>query len=101
MNPLRGLFGRDRELAPAARVYAAKGTRPQRPIAGDVTARNSDISRHILPTSATMVGVSITIIGIVRLIETRAGVATIIDTSPRLSPSSAEHCALLLCPSHA
>ena len=42
-------------------------------------ARNSDISRHILPTSATMVGVSITIIGIVRLIETRAGVATIID----------------------
>ena len=29
--------------------------------------------------SATMVGVSITIIGIVRLIETHAGVATIID----------------------
>ena len=79
MNALRGVFGRDRELAPAARVHAPKGTRPQRPIAGDVTARNADISRHILPTSATMVGVSITIIGIVRLIETHAGVATIID----------------------
>ncbi len=43
MNALRGLFGRDRELAPAARVYAPKGTRPQHPIAGDVTVRNSDI----------------------------------------------------------
>ena len=41
--------------------------------------RTSDMSRHILPTSATMVGVCITVIGIVRLLETHAAIATIID----------------------
>jgi len=40
---------------------------------------NGDISRHILPTSATMAGVSITVVSLVRLLETHAGIATIID----------------------
>jgi hypothetical protein len=44
-----------------------------------VAARNSDISPPILAKSATMVGVSIAIIGIVRLIEARAAEATMID----------------------
>ena len=42
-------------------------------------SRTIDISRHILPTSATMVGVCITVVGIVRLIETHAAFASIID----------------------
>lgn len=40
---------------------------------------SGDISQHILPTSATMVGVCITVIGIVRLLETHAAIVTIID----------------------
>ena len=44
------------------------------------TDRRSDgISSHILPTSATMVGVCVTVIGIVRLIETGGTIATIVD----------------------
>ncbi|BAN36381.1 hypothetical protein SCD_n02579 [Sulfuricella denitrificans skB26] len=42
-------------------------------------ATNGSISNHILPTSATMAGVCITVIGIVRLIETRHHASTIID----------------------
>ena len=38
-----------------------------------------DISQHILPTSATMVGVCVTVIGIVRLIEVNLAIATVID----------------------
>lgn len=37
------------------------------------------ISNHILPTSATMAGVCITVISIVRLIESRHSTRTIID----------------------
>lgn len=44
-------------------------------------SRNGDISQHILPTSATMVGVCITLIGIVRLVEIHAEIATIADTT--------------------
>jgi hypothetical protein len=40
---------------------------------------NSNLSQHIMPTSATMVGVCITVIGIVRLIEVHAAITTIID----------------------
>jgi hypothetical protein len=43
------------------------------------SASNSDISKHILPTSATMVGVSITVVSLVRLLEVHAGIETIID----------------------
>lgn len=42
-------------------------------------ASNGDISQHILPTSATMVGVCITVIGIVRLLEAHEAIATVID----------------------
>ena len=41
--------------------------------------RNGDISAHILPTSATMVGVCITLVGIVRLLEAHAAIATVTD----------------------
>ena len=41
--------------------------------------RSNGISSHILPTSATMVGVCVTVIGIVRLIETGGTIATIVD----------------------
>ena len=41
--------------------------------------QNNGISSHILPTSATMVGVCVTVIGIVRLIETGGTIATIVD----------------------
>lgn len=38
-----------------------------------------DISRHIMPTSATMVGVCITVISIVRVMEVHGAVSTVID----------------------
>ena len=38
-----------------------------------------DMSQHILPTSATMVGVCITVISIVRVIEIHGAVSTVID----------------------
>jgi hypothetical protein len=38
-----------------------------------------DISRHIVPTAATMVGVCMTVISIVRLMELTANMSTIID----------------------
>ena len=41
--------------------------------------RDGDISHHILPTAATMVGVCITVVGIVSLIEVQAAMVTIID----------------------
>ena len=40
---------------------------------------NRDVSRHILPTAATMVGVCVTVISIVRVIEVHAAVSTMID----------------------
>ena len=40
---------------------------------------NNGVSSHILPTSATMVGVCVTVIGIVRLIEAGNTIATIVD----------------------
>ena len=42
-------------------------------------ADRSDVSQHILPTAATMVGVCATVIGIVRLVETNSAISTIID----------------------
>lgn len=50
-----------------------------------LTSRNqspeyrSDVSAHILPVSATMVGVCVTVIGIVRVIEANARLALILD----------------------
>jgi hypothetical protein len=38
-----------------------------------------DVSQHILPTSATMLGVCVTVVGIVRLMELTGRVSTIID----------------------
>lgn len=43
------------------------------------TASSRSISNHILPSAATMAGVCITIIGIVRLVETNRHISTIID----------------------
>jgi hypothetical protein len=40
---------------------------------------DSRIANHILPTSATMTGVCVTIISIVRLTESRHQISTIID----------------------
>jgi len=37
------------------------------------------LSLHILPTSATMIGVCVTVISLVRLFEVSGGVGTIID----------------------
>ena len=42
-------------------------------------ADRTDISRHILPTAATMVGVCVTVIGIVRVVEINTAVSTVID----------------------
>src|SRR5687767_2681108 len=39
----------------------------------------SPLSAHILPTSATMIGVCITVIGLVRLFEAAGDASTIID----------------------
>ena len=44
---------------------------------GNSTSR--DVSTHILPTSATMVGVCITVVTIVRLIEANKAFTTIMD----------------------
>ena len=41
--------------------------------------RHRDVSQHILPTSATMLGVCVTVVGIVRLMELTGNVSTIID----------------------
>lgn len=41
--------------------------------------KDRGISNHILPTSATMAGVCITVISIVRLVEANRHVSTIID----------------------
>lgn len=41
--------------------------------------RNADISRHILPTAATMVGVCVTVVSIVRLFESTTPHASIVD----------------------
>ena len=38
-----------------------------------------DVSTHILPTSATMVGVCVTVVTIVRLIQANRAVTTIMD----------------------
>lgn len=48
-------------------------------VAQDASRNSSDISQHILPTSATMVGVCITVISIVRVMEVHGAVSTIID----------------------
>jgi len=41
--------------------------------------QNRDVSQHILPTAATMVGVCITVIGIVRVLEVSGSITTFID----------------------
>lgn len=46
---------------------------------GEPSNANGGISNHILPTSATMAGVCITVISIVRLVESNRHVSTIID----------------------
>jgi len=38
-----------------------------------------DVSRHILPTSATMVGVCVTVVSLVRLMEVTGHISTVID----------------------
>jgi len=43
------------------------------------THSETRIANHILPTSATMTGVCVTIISIVRLTETRHHISTVID----------------------
>lgn len=43
------------------------------------TSSSTSISNHILPSAATMAGVCITIISIVRLVETNRHISTIID----------------------
>ena len=43
------------------------------------TAPSGNISNHILPSAATMTGVCITIISIVRLVESNRHISTIID----------------------
>lgn len=43
------------------------------------TDTNTGIANHILPTSATMTGVSVTVISIVRLTEATRHISTIID----------------------
>lgn len=61
---------------------------PHQPTGGDSSSDNGDressrnnldISRHILPTSATMVGVCITVISIVRVMEVHGAVSSAID----------------------
>jgi hypothetical protein len=54
---------------------------PQPPVGleSDPGRNSADISQHILPTSATMVGVCITVISIVRVIEVHGAFSTIID----------------------
>lgn len=42
-------------------------------------AENGGISNHILPTSATLAGICITVISIVRLVESNRHVSTMID----------------------
>jgi hypothetical protein len=34
---------------------------------------SKELSRHILPTSATMIGVCVTLVGLVKVVESRAG----------------------------
>ncbi len=46
----------------------------------DPRENSNSIANHILPTSATMVGVCITVISIVRLTEATRHVSTIIDS---------------------
>ena len=43
------------------------------------TESNTGIANHILPTSATMTGVSVTVISIVRLSEATRHISTVID----------------------
>jgi hypothetical protein len=42
-------------------------------------ASSRDVSTHILPTSATMVGVCITVVTLVRLLQINRAVTTILD----------------------
>lgn len=48
-------------------------------MSGKPDISNGGISNHILPTSATMAGVCITVISIVRLVETQQHISTLID----------------------
>jgi hypothetical protein len=41
--------------------------------------QHSPLTAHILPTSATMIGVCITVIGLVRVVEVTNDVSTVID----------------------
>ena len=53
--------------------------RSRRPTASGGEESNDRLAAHILPTSATMVGVCVTVIGLVRLIETSTAVSTFLD----------------------
>jgi hypothetical protein len=46
---------------------------------GESEGKPSPLSAHILPTSATMIGVCITVVGLVRVIEATDNVSTAID----------------------
>jgi hypothetical protein len=37
------------------------------------SSESNELSRHILPTSATMIGVCVTLVGLVKVVEIRAG----------------------------
>jgi hypothetical protein len=52
---------------------------PKDPDRSPESSPNSPITAHILPTSATMIGVCITVIGLVRVIEATDEVSTVID----------------------
>ena len=48
-------------------------------MAGVPDPTNGDVSRHILPTSATLVGVCLMVVSLVRLTEVTGNVSTVID----------------------
>ena len=50
-----------------------RGTRPQVTEFPNRAGRDPDLSRHILPSAATMVGICTTLIGLVKIVETRTG----------------------------
>ena len=51
----------------------SRGTRPQVTEPRARPPRDPDLSRHILPNAATMVGICTTLIGLVKIIEDRTG----------------------------
>lgn len=65
-------------LSTTSRLIASRVSASKRNFMNDFQSTNG-LSSHILPVSATMVGVCVTVIGLVRLIEVNATIATIVD----------------------